>query len=269
MSRVVRAFAAHLRAATGVMLQYRGEILLWSIWGIINPAVLYAMWSSAAAGNASGTVAGLDAAGLAAYYFVMMIVGHVTAAWDAYEMGHLVQSGALSPMLLRPLLPMWETLSHNVAYKVTTLMFVVPMWAVFFLCVRPRFGADAWQYGVGAAAVVLGAALNYILCYTVSLTAFWVTKLVALGEIYFGLCMFLGGRFVPIEAIPEPISTVAWYLPFCWMFFFPTELLTGRVADGEAAWLGLRIQVVWFVLTVIAFRYLWRRAIRRYTAVSG
>ena len=62
MKRIIRAFLAYLRAHVGVMLHYRGEILLWSMWGIINPAVLYAMWSSAAAGDAALSCSSLQPA---------------------------------------------------------------------------------------------------------------------------------------------------------------------------------------------------------------
>lgn len=265
----LRAFAAHLRADVALMLQYRGEILLWSIWGIINPAVLYAMWSSAASGNVQGTIAGLDAAAFAAYYFNMMIVGHLTGAWDVYQMGYYVRTGELSPMLLRPVLPIWRALAANVSYKVTTLMFVIPIWAVFALLVKPRFAVEPWQVGLGLLAVLLGAALNYMLGYIVSLMAFWATKLDALAEIYFGFCMFLGGRIAPLDALPEPALTAARFLPFSWMFGFPVELLTGRIRDWEQALLGLRIQLLWFILFVVLFRVLWRIAIKRYTAVSG
>lgn len=267
--RVVRAFAAYLRANIALMLQYRGEILLWSIWGIINPAVLYAMWSTAAEGSTGGRIAGLDTGGFAAYYLSIMIVGHVTSAWDVYEMGYLVRSGQFSPMLLRPMLPIWRALAANVSYKITTLMYVIPMWGVFAIWVRPSFETQPWQIGIGLVSVILGAALNYIMCYTVALIAFWATKLDAMGEIYFGLCMLMGGRIAPIHALPEPALSVAEYLPFRWMFAFPTELLIGQVTSWEAAVGGLKIQLIWFLVIVLLFRLLWDVAVKRYTAVSG
>lgn len=251
------------------MLQYRGEILLWSIWGIVSPAVLYAMWSAAADGSEGGVIAGLDQGGFAAYYFAMMVVGHVSVAWDVYQMGYNVRSGRLSPLLLQPILPLWKSLAENVAYKITTLVFVVPMWCLFAWFVRPRFEAEPWQWGLGLAAVFLGGALNYIMSYTVSLIAFWVTKLDGVGEVYMGLGMILGGRFAPLNALPEPLATIALYQPFRWMFAFPTELLIGRIHSPAEALAGLGTQLIWFVSTVVLFRFLWSAAVKRYTAVSG
>ncbi|MBN2559575.1 MAG: ABC-2 family transporter protein [Phycisphaerae bacterium] len=266
---VVRAFLAYLRAGVGVMFQYRGEIFLWTIWGLVNPAVLYAMWSSAAEGNTDATVAGFDRGGFAAYYFIIMIVGHFTTAWDVYEIGYLIRTGKMSPLLLRPILPIWKALADNVAYKASTLMFTVPMWCLFAWLVKPTLHTAIWQLGLGAVALVLSAALNFILGYTVALVAFWVTKLDAAGEVYFGLGMFLGGRFAPLAALKEPLHSVAAVLPFRWMYAFPTELLTGKTARPADGLAGIACQVIWLGVALVAFRVLWAAAVKRYAAVGG
>lgn len=269
MRAFARAFAAMLRVNIANMIQYRAETFLWSVWGIINPTVLYVMWAAAASGSETGRVAGLDQNGVATYYFSIMIVGHVTAAWDVYEMSYLVRKGTLSPQLLRPILPMWNSLTSNIAYKITTLIFVLPMWTIFFLVVHPHFVTQPWQYALAPFALILGAVLNYMMCYTVALVAFWATKLDAVGEIYFGLCMMLGGRIAPIAGLPPVVLDIANVLPFKWMFAFPAELMTGICATPHEAAAGLAMQIVWVAITIAAFNVVWRLAIRRYSAVSG
>ncbi|HWL93901.1 MAG TPA: ABC-2 family transporter protein [Phycisphaerae bacterium] len=269
MNLPMRALAAHFRAHLAVMMQYRGEVLLWSVWGVISPAVLYAMWSAAASGSSSGVIAGYDQASFAAYFLMMMIVGHVTAAWDVYEMGYLVRSGSMSAQLLKPVLPMWQSIGANMAYKVVTLMFVVPMWAIFAWIVKPKFQPEWWEVAAGLAAMVLGSALAYLLSYVMAMAAFWAPKLDALGEAFFALSMFAGGRFAPIEALPWYVVPVAKALPFRWMYEFPTELLVGgRLSGAETVW-GLIAQLGWLGVLVVAFRVLWRAGLKRYTAVSG
>lgn len=279
MRHALRAFMAFLRSGISLMLQYRGEILLWAIWGLVNPAVLYAMWTAAAASNAGGMVAGFDRGDIAAYYFIIMIVGHVTAAWDTYEMGYFVRTGKLSPLLLRPVLPIWQAMAGNLSYKIATLAFVVPMWVAFAWVIKPTFHAEAWQIGLGIIALVLAGLLNFLLGYVVSLVAFWAIKLDAVGEIYFGLGMFLGGRFAMMEALPHSIRVIAETMPFRWIYAFPTQLLMGRGYNPTAvssntimpadAWAGIGMQLAWIAFSVVAFRILWAAAVKRYTAVSG
>lgn len=269
MKGFLRAFSAMLRVNIANMIQYRAETFLWSIWGIINPTVLYVLWAAAASSADDGQIAGLDQNGVATYYFSIMIVGHVTAAWDVYEMSYLVRKGTLSPQLLRPILPMWNSVTTNLAYKITTLMFVLPMWTLFFLIVRPHFATQPWQFALAPFALALGAILNYMMCYTVALVAFWATKLDAVGEIYFGLCMMLGGRIAPIAGLPPALLVAANVTPFRWMFAFPAELMSGVVKTPQEAAIGFAMQAVWVTIAIVAFNVTWRLAIRRYSAVSG
>lgn len=269
MKTILRAFFAFLRATTGVMLQYRGEILLWAVWGIINPAVLYAMWSAAAESRFDQTLAGFDRGEFAAYYFLIMIIGHVTTAWDAYEMGYFIRTGALSPKLLRPILPIWEAVAQNLAYKIVTLAFVAPAWLLFFWWVRPTFNVAAWQLATGMIALVLAGALNFLLGYVIALVAFWSPKLDAVGEAYFGIAMIFGGRFCPLAALPAVLYQIAWIMPFRWMYSFPAELLMGRVSTMSDAWSGIGAQLAWLAGIIVAFRIGWSAAVKRYTAVSG
>lgn len=269
MMRIVRAYLAFLRASVAVMFHYRGEIVLWAIWGLVNPAVLYAMWSSAAQSNADQTVAGYDRGQFAAYFFVMMIVGHFATAWDIYEIGYLIRNGRLSPILLRPLMPIWEAMAGNTAYKIVILAFVIPMWALFAWLVTPTFATQGWQFGLGVVALALSATLSFMLGYVVALAGFWITKLDAVAEIYFGLGMFLGGRFAPLSALPGPVYWVAWGLPFRWIYAFPTELLMGKLDRQADALFGLGVQAAWLFAAAAAFRLLWKLALKRYTAVSG
>ena len=268
MTILLRAFPAFFRAHLGTMLQYRGEILLWAVWGLVNPAVLYAMWSAAAQGS-GGTIAGFSPGELAAYFFAIMIIGHTTTAWDTYEMGFQVRTGKLSPQILRPILPIWSALASNMAYKVATFAFVAPMWALFAWVVRPTFHAPAWQVALAVLTIILAGLLNFVLGYVVALVAFWTPKLDAVGEVYFGVAVILGGRFSPLGTFPRPIYLLARILPFRWMYSYPAELLTGKIVGFGPIFGGLAAQLAWLIGVVIVFRIAWQAAVKRYTAVSG
>src|SRR5690606_15771174 len=99
--------------------------------------------------------------------------------------------------------------------------------------------------------------------------AFWAPKLDALGEVYFGLGMFLGGRFAPIDALPWPVDSLARVLPFRWMYEFPTKLFVGGQLSTADIWTGFAIQIGWLSATIVAFRVCWAAGLKRYTAVSG
>jgi ABC-2 type transport system permease protein len=254
--------------ALATMFQYRGEIVLWAVWGIVFPAVSMAMWAAALIGSGSESIKGYARGDFAAYFLLSMIVGHVGVAWDVYEMGYMVKDGRLSPKLLRPIHPIWSSIAGNVAYKALTLVVLVPTWVVAAVVFRPRFEADPMHAAVGIVATLLGGALSYLLGYVVALAAFWTTRMDAVAETWFGGSLIFGGRVAPLALLPVQLLWVADVLPFKWMLWFPVHVLSGK-ATGTEMIVGLTVQIGWMTATVAAFGPLWRRAVRRYSAVGA
>ena len=117
-------------------------------------------------------------------------------------------------------------------------------------------------------ALILAFILRYTLMYVWALTAFWTTRITALFELYFALEFFFSGRIAPLALLPDWAQTIALYLPFPWTFAFPLELMLGRLTPNETAF-GFGMQALWLIVAVVAFRVIWRRAVRHYSAVGG
>lgn len=269
MRAVVSAVPALMRESLATMFQYRGEIILWAIWGVVYPSVAMAMWSVAVKGTPGGEqIGGYDPRAFAGYFWLTMVVGHICTAWDVYEFGYLVQSGKLSPKLLRPILPLWQSLADNIAYKVVTLGVLLPIWVMIVLLTHPQFGGSRGDVIAAIPAILMGATINYIWCYTLAMLAFWVTRMDGLGQAWFGAGLFFGGRLAPLSIMPEPLQKIASALPFKWVIYFPCEMLMGRLSD-RAILTGLGNQLVWIVAGIITFRVVWRLGVRRYSAVGA
>src|SRR5438270_5212735 len=155
MSRILAAMPTMLRTSIATMLQYRGEIILWALWGLIFPAVSIAMWTAAGKGK---PLAGFGPGDIAAYFLLTMVVGHLITAWDVHNMGYLVRTGELSPQLLRPILPVWSGIADNIAYKITTIFMVLPFWLLIGWYVQPTFHTRASDLAMGIPSVLLAAA---------------------------------------------------------------------------------------------------------------
>ncbi len=269
MNHVVSALPVMFRLSIATMIQYRAEVALWALWGIVSPAVLMAVWTAAAHGSATpGQVGGLSVGQLLAYFYMTMIVGHLTTAWDVYEMGWLVRTGALSARLLKPILPIWESLADNVAYKLVTLALLAPIWLLLAVLVRPDFQAGAFDWLLAPVAVGLAGLVAFVWGYVIATLAFFVTKMDSFSELYFGLGMFLGGRFVPISLLPGPLRWLSAALPFRWMYAYPSELLAGQLSR-EAALIGLLCQAAWLAAGIAALGFCWRTGLKRYSAVGA
>lgn len=269
MRNVLAAMPAYLRQSLATMLQYRGEIVLWAVWGVAYPLVAMAAWSAAVRGSASGTeIRGMTAADFNAYFLLSMIVGHICTAWNIYEMGYLVRSGQMSTRLVRPILPVWESLADNLAYKVITLVLLVPTWLLVGWIAQPNIQASPVDFAFGIAATLLAAAMHFVWGYNLSLCAFWWTRMDAVSEAWWGMNLFLGGRLFPLEVMPAPLRLAADLSPFKWIIWFPSRVLAGQMNTHEMA-MGIVWQSLWLVAGLALFRYGWSFAVKRYTAVGN
>jgi ABC-2 type transport system permease protein len=227
--------------------------------------VSLAVWTAAAQGRSIG---GFDRAELAGYFLVTMVVAHATTAWDMEVFSFLVRSGQLSSRLLRPIHPVWQSAADNVAYKVSTITMLLPVWVLLGFVLRPKIGLT-WERALWLLpAVVLGAALAFLWGYCVALVAFWTTKIRGVNELYWTSMTFLAGRMAPLALLPPALQALSWCAPFRWMIAFPTELALGRVPEAQIP-VGILWQLAWLVLGLGLFRWIWGRGVRSFSAVGA
>jgi len=70
-----------------------------------------------------------------------------------------------------------------------------------------------------------------------------------------------------MAVMPEWVQRISAWMPFKWTFQFPIEVLIGQVPTAEI-WRGLGMQLVWVAIGGAAILLVWRRALRRFTAVG-
>lgn len=267
VARWARRYAALIRVAWLVDMQYRAAIAIWMVWGILEPAIALGIWWSIAG---AGTVDGYGQHEFARYFFAITLVGQFTVAWDAWYIDRWIRHGELNYRLARPFSPVHEAIADNIAYKGQTATIVLIAWlaaASVWPAVRLPFEPRRWA--LAAAAVVLAAGIRFFNGYATGLLAFWTTRATALVELQFGVSLFLSGRIAPLTLLPVAVQRVADVLWFPWMLAFPVELLTGAVTAPRDIARGFALQAVWLAVWWAAYRLVWWRGLRHYGAVGG
>src|SRR2546430_12676981 len=123
--RVIRRYAALIRNAWLVDLQYRASIVLWLLWGVAEPAIALGIWWTIAG---DGSVAGYARADFARYFFAVMLINQLTIAWDSWYLDRWIREGDLNYRLARPLHPAHEAVAENIAYKARTASVILVVW---------------------------------------------------------------------------------------------------------------------------------------------
>ncbi len=248
--------------------QYRANLLMYLLYWLVSPVVYLAVWTTVA--SAQGSVQGLTPNDFVTYYMTLLIVDQLTSEVTIHYFAYKVQDGSLSNELIRPIHPLLtNTLVSNLAFKVLVLGGMIPVWGVLWFLFQPDFSAVTWGNVLMAApAIVLGFALNFVMGAILTCVAFWTTRVWSLGEFYWAFVSLLSGQFVPLTLMPAPIQIAASYLPFQMFKYFPIQVILGRLSPEEIV-RGYAVGLIWLVVAVLAFNWVWREGVKKFSAVGA
>jgi ABC-2 type transport system permease protein len=256
-----------MRAAVLQQFQYRAANYFYMIGMVAEPVVYLVVWSTIAEAS-GGEVEGYTADRFAAYYIVWTLVRNMNIVFTPYGWEERIRQGELSGHLLRPVHPIHYDLAFFAGWKLVVIVLWLPIAAVLALAFHPELDPTPLQ-GVVFFVAIWGAYLIRSLnLWLLGMVAFWTTRVSALYEAYFIAELLLSGRLVPMQIMPDWVQAIAWLLPFQWTFGFPITALVGPITTTEL-FVGLAMQALWIGLGAIAVRIVWRRAVRRFSAVGG
>lgn len=246
-------------------IQHRSFFFVLAFGWMIPPLIYLLVWSTAAGDHAIG---GLTRGGFVAYYLVLILVNQLTYAQTNWTLGDLIRYGQMNRLLLRPLSPLYDVLSSEIAGKVVYLIFDLPIVALLALILKPEMTLTPANALAFVLALLLAWLLRFFWGYWLALLAFWAARADALLAVQDSLIFLLAGQVAPVAILPDAVQTLAKVLPFRYMVSFPVEVLTGQLA-APAVLYGFIGQLGWLSVALLLSAGLWRAGLRRYTAVGG
>ncbi|AFV76266.1 ABC-type uncharacterized transport system, permease component [Thermus oshimai JL-2] len=251
-----------LQVYLAYMLEYRAELVLWALAGVL-PLILMGVWMEAAEGGGFPLTSGE----FARYFLMTYLVRQLTVVWVVWEFERDVVEGRLSFRLLKPLDPFFEHLAAHVAERLARLPFVLLLIGVFFLLFPEARFVPTWDdLFLGLLLTALAFLLRYLMQYTTALLTFWSERASALEEVFFLLYLFLSGTIAPLEVFPETVRALALLTPFPYLVYLPAATLAGQEV---ALWPGVGVVLLWGGFFLLLSRLLWRLGLRRYSGMGA
>lgn len=248
-------------------LEYRAETIIWMLSGTLN-LVMMLVWMTQATQAPGGQVNGYTPQAFAGYFLATWLVSQLLIVWVAWDLDFQIRQGQLSPLLLRPLDPIWYSFAGHVADKAFRLPIMVVLLLIFAALTGAQFTPHLWAYPAVLGLALLGLCVRFLWEYTLGLLAFWTESSSSFGEVMWLFYAAFGGMFAPLSFYPHWVQAVARWTPFPYMLGLPAALLAGKAGAAEALH-GAAVLLGWLAALWLARQWVWRRGLGRYGAVGA
>lgn len=264
---MVALYVTMMKTAMQTQFQYRASNYFYMIGMVIEPTIYLVVWRTIAK-SSGGSVEGYTAGTFAAYYIVWTLVRNMNIVFTPFGWETRIREGELSGHLLRPVHPIHYDLGFFAGWKVIVIVFWIPIAAVLTLAFRPTLDPSIQQCVVFFIAIWGAYLIRSLMLWVLGMVTFWTTRVSALYEAYFMAELLLSGRLVPMTLMPGWVQDLSWFLPFRWTFGFPITALVGPVDNRELV-VGLLAQAGWIVFGALLVKLVWKRGVRKFSAVGG
>ena len=265
MTRTLRAIPTLLRVGMAETVAYRAEFLVWMLTTTM-PLVMLALWTSVASEAPFRSYSSED---FVAYYLAVLIVRNVAGTWVTWQVSEEVRMGVMSMRLLRPLHPFVAFAVGHLAAVPFRGLVVLPMAGVLLLgSGASSLTREPLQLALTVPSLALAWLITFSFMFALGALAFFITKTMALLNLYFMMFGLFSGYLLPQDLLPGWIARTAEILPFRYMLGVPVELMTRAHAPDEVLRMLLG-QLAWAGVSLVGALWVWRLGIKRYEAVGG
>lgn len=200
------------------------------------------------------------------YFFVLLVVQLMTVSYEDHTFCTSIFDGSIIERLLLPQPVIADAFGVNLSLRLWHTIFGLPILAAIALAIGLRL--DPSHLLLALPALLVAGALRFLFTIAVAITAFWTeraTALVSLANIVTGM---LGGAAAPLFLLPNQLAHLGRLLPFWPMLGMPGEIVAGVLSRTQIV-IGYGYQLAWLTILGSLVAVVWRRGLRRFTAVGA
>jgi ABC-2 type transport system permease protein len=250
-------------------LIYRWNFLLRVLVSFVPLLGSVFLWNAVFTGHQS--FAGYTFNSMIAYFITLILIDTLAIAVDDdFEIAEDIRDGRINALLLKPIdYRLYRFYLFASSRVVHTTFALVPL-AIGMIWLHRYYDGLPWLANLPLALLATaGAALiQFLFCFMLALIAFWILDIGSITFIVYSVEFLVGGRMFPVDALPHWMQVICLHLPFAYEYYFPAALLIGHV-QGAAVVTGFLWQWAWIGFFYVLSGILWKRGLRKYTAVGG
>jgi len=244
------------------MLEYRVEIALWAISGII-PFFMLNIWTN----NNLNESININNTMLSRYFLSAFFVRQFSVVWVVFTFEEDSLMGKVSPYLIQPLNPFFRYFAQHIAEQITRFPFALIIAFFFFI-----FNSESlWLPNLvilllSFISTFLSFLIQFLMQSIIACICFWTEKASSLERLLFIPTLFLSGLLAPVVSFPEYVKSWIYITPFPYLIDFPANLLSGNPTNISG---GFIMQILWILILFPLFKKAWSEGTKKYTAMGS
>ena len=232
------------------MLEYRVEIALWAVSGII-PFFMLNIWTN----NNLNESININNTMLSRYFLSAFFVRQFTVVWVVFSFEEDALLGKLSPYIIQPLNPFFRYFTQHIAEQITRFPFALII-AIFFFLFNPE---SIWFPNLiflflSFISTFLSFLIQFLIQSIIACLCFWTEKASSIERLFFIPTLFLSGLLAPVASFPNYVKSWIYFTPFPYLIDFPANLLSGNKTNISG---GFIMQILWILLLFPLFTKIW------------
>lgn len=249
---------------------YRAEGVIWMLVEVSEPLVAIIFWL--AAFQTHDSIGGYSLSSMVLYYLGVMLINNLVATHPQYELSEKIRDGSFSNYLLKPVNIASLYMAGSGSWRVVRIILFLPP----LLLLTPFLSLDIGSLNFNperllliSASLIMAFLLHFFIKMVMGLATIWFMEAGWLFLSFNIIKSFFGGDLIPLDLFPASVLTVANWLPFKYLTYFPLMLGLNRLTEAREIGFGLLVQLSWCIVFYLLYLLVLKRGSKNYSAYGG
>jgi len=246
-------------------LEYRGPTLIYIFGNLLYIVVLLYLWN--AIYRDGGQLGEYSLSELFTYYILQLMINSLVISYVSWEIVDQIREGFFSNFLVKPVDYLYYWFTINLSGKILEGLLILGVVGAVSIVLSPYvfFPSQFLHVFYFFVALGLGLVLAFEFDFFIGLISFWLVQVKAFKYMLQYIIFFFAGALLPLDLFPGVLRTLADWLPFQYLVFFPIQIFLGKEENPMG---GFLIAVCWIIGLYLFSRFVLARGIRKYEAVG-
>lgn len=265
----LKKFLTLTRAGIMESLQFRLGTLVIVAGNLLYLIIVYFLWKAIYASAGTDVVNGMTFSDTLIYLVLATALFQFMEMYIVWEMGRGIQSGKIVLDLLKPM-PYRRFMFWSYSGTFVTQFFFtfLPTFIVVAVVTHGaiHLGLNLLFFVIS---VMMAVSINYSIDFLVGTICLYTESIWGINIMKQVVVMLLSGATIPVAFFPEPLKTIAGYLPFCSIYNAPLSVLLEGDPQPQTLLTTLGIQLFWCIAMAAISNLFWRVSLRQITVNGG